>query len=102
MKRVLFSVGINAVEALGTVTRMIAIADEVRKIAPNTEVLFRAAGSEADHVAKHGYAFATGYKPNMFGLPGWVWKLIGMVQGEWDGTVPPIKRLESVIQMKGV
>jgi UDP:flavonoid glycosyltransferase YjiC (YdhE family) len=102
MKRVLFSVGINAVEALGTVTRMIAIADEVRKIAPNTEVLFRAAGSEADHVAKHGYAFVTGYKPNMFGFPGWVWKLIGIVQGEWDGTVPPIKRMESVIQMKGV
>jgi UDP:flavonoid glycosyltransferase YjiC (YdhE family) len=102
MKRVLFSVGINAVEALGTVTRMIAIADEVRKIAPDTEVLFRAAGSEADHVAKHGYAFVTGYKPNMFGFPGWVWKLIGMVQGEWDGTVPPIKRLESVIRMKGV
>jgi UDP:flavonoid glycosyltransferase YjiC (YdhE family) len=102
MKRVLFSIGINAVEALGTVTRMIAIADEVRKIAPSAEVRFRAAGSEADHVAKHGYAFVTGYKPNMYGFPGWVWKLIGMVQGEWDGTVPPIKRLESIIRMKGV
>ncbi|MBN1813466.1 MAG: glycosyl transferase [Anaerolineae bacterium] len=102
MKRVLFSVGINAVEALGTVTRMIAIADEVKKIAPATEILFRAAGSEADHVAKRGYAFVTGYKPNMFGLPGWFWRLVGIVQGEWDGTVPPIKSMEDVIRMKGV
>jgi UDP:flavonoid glycosyltransferase YjiC (YdhE family) len=102
MNRVLFSVGINAVEALGTVTRMIAIADEIRKIAPSTTILFRAAGSEADHVAKHGYDLVTGYKPNMFGFPGWVWRLMDIVQGEWDGTVPPIKRMESVIRMKGV
>ena len=102
MKRVLFSVGINAVEALGTVTRMVAIADEVKKAAPDTEILFRAAGSEADHVAKRGYAFVTGYKPNMFGLPGWFWALVGIVQGKWDGTVPPIKRLEDVIRMKGI
>jgi len=102
MKRILFSVGINAVEALGTVTRMIAIADEVQKIAPDTEILFRAAGAEADHVAKHGYAFVTGYKPTMFGLPGWFWKLMGIIRGEWDGTVPPIKDMESVIRMKGV
>ena len=102
MKHILFSVGINAVEALGTVTRMVAIADEVKKIAPTTEILFRAAGSEADHVAKHGYAFVTGYKPPLFGLPGWFWKLMSIVQGEWDGTVPPIKNLESVIRMKGV
>jgi MGT family glycosyltransferase len=102
MKHILFSVGINAVEALGTVTRMVAIADEVKKIAPTTEILFRAAGSEADHVAKHGYAFVTGYKPSLFGLPSWFWKLMSIVQGEWDGTVPPIKNLESVIRMKGV
>jgi len=102
MKRVLFSVGINAVEALGTVTRMIAIADEVRRVAPDTEILFRAAGSEADHVAKHRYAFITGYKPPLFGLPGWFWRLMDIIQGEWDGTVPPIKNLESVIRMKGV
>ncbi len=102
VKRILFSIGINAVEALGTVTRMVAIADEVRKIAPDAEILFRAAGAEADHVARHGYAFVTGYKPNMFGLPGWFWKLAGIIQGEWNGTVPPIKNLESVIRMKGV
>lgn len=102
MKRVLFSIGISAVEALGTVTRMVAIADEVRKIAPDAKILFRAAGSEADHVARHGYAFVMGYKPTMFGLPNWFWKLEGLIRGEWDGTVPPVKDLESVIQMKGV
>jgi UDP:flavonoid glycosyltransferase YjiC (YdhE family) len=102
MKRILFSIGINAVEALGTVTRMIAIADEVREIASDAEILFRAAGSEANHVARHGYAFVTGYKPTMFGLPGWFWKLEGLIRGEWDGTVPPIKNLESIIRMKGV
>ncbi len=102
MNRVLFSVGINAVEALGTVTRMIAIADELRKIAPDTDILFRAAGSEAEHVVGHDYTCVTGYKPNMYGLPGWVWKFIGIVQGEWDGTVPPIKRIESIIRMKGI
>jgi MGT family glycosyltransferase len=102
MKRVLFSVGINAVEALGTVTRMVAVADEVRMLAPDSEILFRAAGSEADHVANRGYALVTGYKPTMFGLPGWFWTLLGLVQGEWDGTVPPIKSIESVIRMKGV
>ena len=102
MTRVLFSVGINAVEALGTVTRMLAIADEVRKIAADTGILFRAAGSEADHVVKHGYEYVSGYKPTMYGFPDWVWKLIGRIQGEWDGTVPPIKRIESIIQMKGI
>jgi hypothetical protein len=102
MKRILFTIGVNAVEALGTVTRMVAIADEVRKIAPATEILFRAAGAEADHAARHGYAFVAVYKPTMFGLPGWFWRLVGIVQGEWDGTVPPIKNLESVIRMKGV
>ncbi|MBN1120331.1 MAG: glycosyl transferase [Anaerolineae bacterium] len=102
MHRVLFSVGINAVEALGTVTRMIAIADELRKIAPDTDILFRAAGSEAEHVVDHNYACVTGYKPTMYGLPGWVWKFMGMVQGEWDGTVPPVKGMESIIRLKGI
>jgi MGT family glycosyltransferase len=102
MKRVLFSVGINAVEALGTVTRMVAIADEVRKIEPETDILFRAAGAEAEQAAEHGYAIVTGYKPTMYGFPDWFWKLIGIVQGEWDGTVPAIKRMESIIRMKGV
>lgn len=102
MKRIVFSVGINAVEALGTVTRMIAIADEVRRLAPKTEILFRAAGAEAEHVVQHGYDYVTGYKPPMFGVPNWVWEALNRIQGEWDGTVPPIKDLESVIRMKGV
>ena len=102
MKRVLFSVGINAVEALGTVTRMVAIADEVRRIAPETDILFRAAGSEAEQAAKHGYAIVTGFKPTRYGFPNSFWKLIGIIKGEWDGTVPAIKRMESIIRMKGI
>ncbi|MFN2298020.1 MAG: nucleotide disphospho-sugar-binding domain-containing protein [Anaerolineales bacterium] len=102
MKRILFSVGINAVEALGTVTRMVAVADEVRKISPDAKILFRAAGIEADHAAEHGYAVARGYKPDMYGIPGLFWQLMDKIRGEWDGTVPAIKNLESVIRMKGV
>jgi UDP:flavonoid glycosyltransferase YjiC (YdhE family) len=51
---------------------------------------------------KHGYDYVSGYKPTMYGLPDWVWKLIGRIQGEWDGTVPPVKRFESIIQLKGI
>ncbi|MBN1440044.1 MAG: hypothetical protein JW929_11600 [Anaerolineales bacterium] len=102
MKRILFSVGISAVEALGTVTRMVAIADEVRKRSPETEILFRAAGVEAEHVSKHGYRFRPGYKPPMYGVPFWVWGILQTLQGEWNGEVPPIKDIESVIRMKGI
>ncbi len=102
MQRIIFSVGIGAVEALGSVTRMIAIADHVRKINPQTEILFRASGLEAEHVKKHGFAYAGGYKPNIFGMPDFMFKLIQILPGKWNGNVPDLKRMEQVIRMKGL
>jgi UDP:flavonoid glycosyltransferase YjiC (YdhE family) len=102
MKRILFSVGINAVEALGTVTRMVAIANEVRKIKPDTEILFRSSGSEAEYVSNFGFNSVDGFKPNIMGFSDPVWKIITKLQGEWDGKVPAMKRIDDLIRLKGI
>lgn len=44
MKRILFTPGIAAVEALGSITRLIAIADELKKKQDNLDIVFRTAG----------------------------------------------------------
>ena len=102
MKRILFSVGINAVEALGTVTRMVAIADEIRKIKPDTEILFRSSGSEAKHVSNFGFKSVDGFKPNIMGFSDPFWKILSKLQGEWNGKVPALKRMDDVIRLKGI
>jgi hypothetical protein len=102
MKRLLFSVGINAVEALGTVTRMLAIAEEVQKIQPSSEILFRTEGFEAEHVRAHGFKTVGGYKPNIMGFSDTVLKLLSYFQGEWDGKVQDPKRMDDVIRLKGI
>lgn len=102
MKRILFSVGINAVEALGSVTRMVAIADEVRQMRPDLEILFRAEGSEAAHVRAHGHNTVGGYKPNVMGFSDTAWRILSRIQGEWDGKVAPLKRMDDVIRLKGL
>jgi UDP-N-acetylglucosamine:LPS N-acetylglucosamine transferase len=102
MKRIIFSAGINAVEALGTVTRMVAIADEVKRMEPDTAILFRSSGSEAGHIKNHGYETVDGYKPNIMGFPDAVWKVISLLQGEWNGKVSDLKRLDDIIRLKGI
>ena len=42
MKRILFTPGIAAIEALGSITRLIAIADEIKKQESDCDILFRA------------------------------------------------------------
>lgn len=63
MRKILFTPGIAAVEALGSITRLIAIADEIKKRDKNIEILFRTAGREADYARKKGYKVIEGYKP---------------------------------------
>jgi UDP:flavonoid glycosyltransferase YjiC (YdhE family) len=102
MKRIIISVGISAVEALGSVTRMVAIADHVRRINPKTKILFRAAGSEAEHVKKHGFSCRQGYKPNIYGMPGPLFRLMQAMPGKWNGKIPDLKRMEHIIRLKGM
>ena len=63
MKKILFTPGIGAVEALGGITRLIAIADEIKKIEKDCRILFRSAGREAEYAKKCGYKVISGYKP---------------------------------------
>lgn len=50
LKKILFTPGIASIEALGTITRLIAIADEIKKREKDCRIIFRAAGREADYV----------------------------------------------------
>jgi len=95
-------VGINAVEALGSVTRMVAVAREVRQISNSHDILFRSAGAEALYAEQYGFRTVTGYKPAMFGMPAWAAKLPGILEIKWDGSAPPIKNMEHIIRMKGL
>ncbi|URS74447.1 hypothetical protein ACI7YW_07135 [Clostridium ljungdahlii] len=63
MKKILFTPGIASIEALGSITRLIAIADEIKKKQQDCSILFRAAGREADYAAACGYKVIQGYKP---------------------------------------
>lgn len=63
MKRILFTPGIAAVEALGSITRLIAIADELKKKQDDLDIIFRTAGREADYAISKGYKVELGYKP---------------------------------------
>ena len=64
-KKILFTPGIGAVEALGSITRLIAIADEIKKRQKDCIIMFRAAGREADYAASCGYEVVHGYKPKL-------------------------------------
>lgn len=63
LKKILFTPGIAAIEALGSITRLIAIADEIKKRQKDCQILFRATGREADYAASCGYEVVQGYKP---------------------------------------
>ncbi|EKQ53721.1 MULTISPECIES: nucleotide disphospho-sugar-binding domain-containing protein [unclassified Clostridium] len=63
MKKILFAPGIASIEALGSITRLIAIADEIKKRQKDYSIIFRAAGREADYAASCGYEVVQGYKP---------------------------------------
>ncbi|WP_297424475.1 nucleotide disphospho-sugar-binding domain-containing protein [Clostridium sp.] len=63
MKKILFTPGIASIEALGSITRLIAIADEIKKRQKDYSIIFRAAGREADYAASCGYEVMQGYKP---------------------------------------
>lgn len=63
MKKILFTPGIACIEALGTITRLIAIADEIKKRQKDCSIIFRAAGREADYAVSSGYEVVQGYKP---------------------------------------
>ncbi|WP_242866323.1 hypothetical protein [Clostridium ljungdahlii] len=63
MKKILFTPGIASIEALGSITRLIAIADEIKKKQQDCSILFRAAGREADYAAACEYKVIQGYKP---------------------------------------
>ncbi|MBA2886008.1 glycosyltransferase [Clostridium beijerinckii] len=63
MKKILFTPGIASIEALGTITRLIAIADEIKKRQKDCIMIFRAAGREADYAVSSGYEVIQGYKP---------------------------------------
>lgn len=63
MKKILFTPGIASIEALGTITRLIAIADEIKKRQKDCRIIFRAAGREADYAVSSGYEVVQGYKP---------------------------------------
>nr|WP_257676354.1 nucleotide disphospho-sugar-binding domain-containing protein [Clostridium felsineum] len=65
VKKILFTPGIAAIEALGTITRLVALADEIRKRREDVSILFRAAGIEADYAEACGYKVIRGYKPHM-------------------------------------
>lgn len=63
MKKILFTPGIASIEALGTITRLIAIADEIKKRQKDCSIIFRASGREADYAISSGYEVVQGYKP---------------------------------------
>lgn len=65
MKRILFTPGIAAIEALGSITRLIAIADEIKKQESDCDILFRASGREAEYAMSCGYKAVKGYKPQL-------------------------------------
>lgn len=100
MKKLLFTAGIASIEALGTVTRLISIADEVVKYKPDTKILFRAEGREADYVKCHGYDVIGGYRPYLYGLPSFIGKKIG--RSDMNRAVPNIKSVVSIIKLKGL
>lgn len=63
LKKILFTPGIASIEALGSITRLIAIADEIKKRQKDCSIIFRAAGREAEYAASCGYEVVQGYKP---------------------------------------
>jgi UDP:flavonoid glycosyltransferase YjiC (YdhE family) len=65
LKKILFTPGIASIEALGSITRLIAIADEMKKRQEDCNIIFRTAGREADYATFCGYKVVQGYKPKL-------------------------------------
>lgn len=100
MKRILFTPGIGAVDALGTVTRLIAVADEIRRINPEIEILFRSAGVEAEYIKMHQFKVVSGYRPHLFGLPGLIGKMVD--SSDFVGPIPSVNSMKWLINLKGM
>jgi len=100
MKKMLFTPGISGVEALGTITRLLAVADEIRKIDSDTKIVFRAEGIEAAYAREHQYEVVGGYPAYIMGLP----KFIGTLAKKWGfcGPIPDIPSMNQVIRLKGM
>jgi len=79
---------------------MVSIADEINNIEPGAELFFRAAGEEKQHLSKLGYTVVDGYGPNLFGMPGFLGKIMDM--GPKNRPIPPIPDIEFVIRLKGM
>ena len=102
LKKILFTPGIASIEALGTITRLIAIADEIKKREKDCRIIFRAAGREADYVLSSGYEVVQGYKPK-FNIE----KLLNQdINSRIKGDLPEpnlsIESLCDVIRLKGI
>lgn len=65
MKKILFTPGIAAVEALGSITRLVAIADEIKNRKEDCNIIFRSAGREAEYAKASGYKVVEGFKPKL-------------------------------------
>ncbi|ETI87961.1 MAG: hypothetical protein Q607_CBUC00214G0075 [Clostridium butyricum DORA_1] len=102
LKKILFTPGIASIEALGTITRLIAIADEIKKREKDCRIIFRAAGREADYVLSSGYEVVQGYKPK-FNIE----KLLNQdinsrIKGDLSEPNLSIESLCDVIRLKGI
>lgn len=100
LKKILFTPGIASIEALGSITRLIAIADEIKKKQLDCSILFRAAGREADYAAACGYKVIQGYKPPIPKL--WQQKNYNTVKESSHAHKFSISSLCDVIRFKGL
>lgn len=100
LKKILFTPGIASIEALGSITRLIAIADEITKKQQDCSIIFRAAGREADYAAACGYKVVQGYKPPMPKL--WQQKNCNTVKESSHAHKFSINSLYDVIKLKGL
>lgn len=102
--KVIFGVGISALDALGSVTRMLAIAQQLRKNMPDSELLFRLCEDEAHLVNIDGFKSVNGYKPGMMGMPVFLWQWLKpmFINEKKDLTVPNIESMEQVVHAKGI
>lgn len=101
--KIILSVGIGAVEALGSVTRMLAVAKCIEAMEPTVEILFRAEGEEAERIEEMGYKTIGGYKPQMLGWAEWKWNLIKSIpRKDMDFDVPSFVSMEDVVKLKGM
>lgn len=102
MKKILFTPGIASVEALGSITRLIALADEIKKRDKDCTIMFRAAGREADYAESCGYKVIQGYKPKLHVQQFFQEKSHGDVKGGFEHGKFSISCVSDVMRLKGL